>query len=136
MPWAKWVEVVSMSDLVPGSVRINVAEFLAALITCETFSSFCAKKCTTLEIDNRSAISWLNSARCPKYPFDRCAQGVHLHMLKNDMKLVTSWVPSEVNKLADTFSRKLFSMKVTGHCVAGVRLLKVRPKWHHVQRFI
>ena len=136
MPWEKWAEVVPMSDLVPGSVKINAAEFLAALITCETFSPFCTKKCTTLEIDNRSAIAWLGSARCPKYPFDRCAQGVHLHMLKNDMKLATSWVPSEGNKLADTFSRKLFPMKVTGHCVDGVRLLKVRPKWHHVRRFL
>ena len=66
--WSKWKEIISMSELVPGSVRINVAEFLAALITCETFSSFCLRKITPMEIDNRAVISWLDSARCPKYP--------------------------------------------------------------------
>ena len=58
-----------MVDLVPGSVRINVAEFLAALITCETFTPFAGNKYTTIKIDNTSAKSWLDSARCPKYPF-------------------------------------------------------------------
>ena len=100
-----------MVDLAPDCVRINVAEFLAALITCETFSSFAENKFTTIKIDNITAKSWLDSARCPKFPFDRCAQGLHLHMLKNNMKLRTSWVPSGANKLADTFSRRIFSTR-------------------------
>ena len=125
-----------MGELVPRSIRINVAEFLAALITCETFSSFCLRKITTIEIDNRAAISWLDSARCPRYPFDRCAQGLHLFMLKGNMKIQTSWVPSEDNRIADAFSRKAFSMSTKGHRVEGKRMLKIKPKWQHVQRFI
>ena len=125
-----------MTDLVPGSVRINVAEFLAALITCETFASFCVKKSTTIEVDNKSAKSWLDSARCPKFPFDRCAQGVHLHMLKNNMRLRTSWVPSEINKFADKVSRVNLSMNTSGHLIHGIRMLKVRPKWRHVRKYL
>ena len=125
-----------MRDLLPGDVRINVAEFLAALITCETFVSFCIKKFTTIEIDNRAAKSWLDSARCPKFPFDRCAQGVHLYMLKNDMKLRTLLVPSELNKLADKISREFFSMNKTGHLICGIRMRKKRPKWQHVCKYI
>ena len=125
-----------MVDLVPGSVRINEAEFLAALITCETFTPFARNKYTTIKIDNTSAKSWLDSARCPKHPFDRCAQGVHLHMLRNNMKLRTAWVPSDDKTLADRFSRELFSSSTSGHLVHGLRMLKVRPKWQHVCKFI
>ena len=32
--WSEWERIIAMGELVPGSVRINVAEFLAALITC------------------------------------------------------------------------------------------------------
>ena len=115
-----------MVDLVPGSVRINVAEFLAALITCETFTPFARNKYTTITIDNTSAKSWLALARFPKHPFDRCAQGVHLHMLRNNMKLRTAWVPSDDNKLADRFSRGLFSSSTSGHLVHGMEMLRVR----------
>ena len=40
LSWEEWEKVVKMSDLSPGSVKINQAEFLAALITCETFARF------------------------------------------------------------------------------------------------
>ena len=46
-----------MEDLTPGSPSINVAEFIAALITCETFAEFCSGKITTIEIDNVAAKS-------------------------------------------------------------------------------
>ena len=134
--WPEWEKIIAMGELVPGSVGINVAEFLAALITCETFSPFCLRKITTIEIDNRAAISWLDSARCPRYPFDRCAQGLHLYMLKGNMKIQTSWVPSEDNRIADTFSREFFSMSPKGHRVEGKHMLKVKPKWQHVRKFI
>ena len=68
--WTEWKEIRAIGDLAPGSVKINVAEFLAALVTCETFSTLCSQKFTTLEIDNVSAKAWLDSARCP---FRRCS---------------------------------------------------------------
>ena len=79
--WEEWNTIVTIPGLVQDKFRINEAEFLAALITCESFTKRCAGKFTTLALDNFSAKSWLDSARCPSFPFDRCAQGVHLHML-------------------------------------------------------
>ena len=134
--WTEWEIIRSMDALAPGGVKINVAEFLAALITCETFSAHCSQKFTTLEIDNVSAKVWLDSARCPTFPFDRCAQGVHLHMLDTNMKIRTSWIPSADNKLADTLSRERFSMNRSGHCVNGVWVRRVKPRWQHVNRFL
>ena len=46
-----------MKALTPGMVKINVAEFLAALITCETFSSHCFNKFTRLVMDNKAAVA-------------------------------------------------------------------------------
>ena len=37
------------------SREINVAEFLAALITCGSFAPFCANMITRLQLDNYSA---------------------------------------------------------------------------------
>ena len=125
-----------MGDLKRGNVKINVAEFIAALITCETFTSFCSGKFTTIEIDNISAKSWLDSARCPKFPFDRCAQGVHLHKLKNTMKIKTSWIPSKKNVFADIFSRKRFPKNQGGHLMSGISILKVKPRWSSLVKFL
>ena len=122
----------------PGSVKINKAEFLAAMITCETFADHCTEKFTTLAVDNHSARSWINSARCPVFPFDRFAQGVHLYMLERSMKIKAYWISSSSNKLADTVSRKTFvNVKKTSiHVIAGLQLQKVRPKWHNVLKFV
>ena len=125
-----------MMDLSDGRVKINVAEFLALLITCETFTAFCAGKLTYLGLDNTSARSWFERARCPRFPFDRCAQGTHLHMLKQSMKVKTRWISSAANTLADKVSRQRFPATSLGTKVAGVRLRKVRPKWQHVLKFI
>ena len=57
MSWESWAERHPMEDLKPGAIAINVAEFIAALITCETFAEFCSGKITTIEIDNVSAKS-------------------------------------------------------------------------------
>ena len=135
MTWEEWSEIFHIPFLRPGAVKINVAEFLAALITCETFAAFCSKKFTTIEIDSRVAKSWLDTARCPKYPFDRCAQGVHLHLIKNSIKLRTAWVPSGDNDLADKFSRYRFSANPSGHMVGECRMLKIKPKRCFFLRF-
>ena len=73
MQWEVWATRYPMVDLKPGNIQINVAEFLAALITCETFAEYCHGKITTIEIDNISAKAWLDLARCPIHPYDRCA---------------------------------------------------------------
>ena len=39
--WVEWYKIFPMPSLTVGSVKINVAEFLALLITCETFTSYC-----------------------------------------------------------------------------------------------
>ena len=44
-----------MPELHPGSAKINVAEFIAALITCETYADHCKGRITILEIDNITA---------------------------------------------------------------------------------
>ena len=134
--WSQWNAVAPMAALNPGEVKINAAEFLAALITCETFSRFCGGCITRLSLDNVTAKAWLDSARCPRYPFDRCAQGTHLFMIKSSMKIKTFWVPSHMNKLADICSRVPFSRSSSGHIIEGVTLMKVRPKYQHVTRFL
>ena len=136
MAWPEWYKVSPMPSLTVGSVKINVAEFLALLITCETFTSFCKGKYTTIVTDNVSAKAWVNKARCPHHPFDRCAQGLHLHMLRHAMKLRASWIPTRGNTLADKCSRKKFSMNTTGHSIGGRQILKVKPKWTHVTKYL
>ena len=117
-------------------MKINVAEFLALLITCETFADFCESRLTKMEVDNITAKAWFDAARCPSFPFDRCAQGTHLFMMARVMKVTTTWVPTSKNTLADIPSRKTLSRKLEGNVVARLRLLKVRPKWAHVLRFL
>ena len=115
--------------------KINAAEFLALLITCETFSRHCADRLTYLGVDNVSARSWFDKDRCPHFPLDRCAQGVHLLMLQREMKVSTYWVPSADNALADVCSRRRLPLAPTGALVAGVRLRKIKPRCHHVLRY-
>ena len=136
IPWVEWYKVIPMPSLTVGSVKINVAEFLALLITCETFTSFCKGKYTTIVTDNISAKSWVNKARCPHFPFDRCAQGLHLHMLKHSIKLRASWIPSGDNTLADLCSRKKFSMNAAGHSIGGRQIRKVKPRWTNVTKYL
>ena len=136
IPWVEWYKVIPMPSLTIGSVKINVAEFLALLITCETFTSFCKGKYTAIVTDNISAKSWVNKARCPHFPFDRCAQGLHLHMLKHSMKLRASWIPTGDNTLADLCSRKKFSMNTAGHSIGGRQIRKVRPRWTNVTKYL
>ena len=134
--WNQWNAVAPIAALNPRDVKINAAEFLAALITCETFSRFCVGCITKVSLDNVTARAWLDSARCPRYPFDRCAQSTHLFMIKSTMKIKTLWVPSHMNKLADICSRKPFSRSSLGHMIAGAKLMKVRPKYQNVTRFL
>ena len=127
---------MTVLDLRPGNVKINVAEFIALLITCETFTPFCANKITSIGVDNVSAKAWFDRARCPRYPFDRCAQGLHLWMLKNSMKIKTIWVTSAENHIADRCSRETFRLKASGHEILGARYRKIAPKWGNVIRFL
>ena len=133
--WETWRKIVPQSILRMGTVHINVAEFLAALITCETFSDFVKERMTTLALDNVTAKAWIDSARCTRHPYDRCAQGSHLYMLKHSMKIRTKWVPSEENVLADECSRKVYSRTRLGHIISGSRLKRVSPRSQNVLRF-
>ena len=136
MTWLEWKTVYQTPYLIPGKVIINVAEFLAALITYKTFAKFCSQKTTTLRIDSTVAQAWLDSCRCPRHPFDRCAQAVHFRMLKRSAKFRTSWVPSGDNSLADIFSRGRFSANSNGHVVNGLRFCKVKPSWNNVIKLL
>ena len=113
--WAEWSIMAPMPELRPGVVEINVAEFIAALITCETFTDFCTGRLTTLQLDNTTAKTWVDTARCTRAPFDRCAQGIHLYLLKKNMKVLTSWVASAENVVADTCSRQEFPRRKVRH---------------------
>ena len=57
MTWHDWYKVRPLECLRPGSVQINKGEFLAALITFETFAAHCSGKLTNLALDNRVAKS-------------------------------------------------------------------------------
>ena len=132
----EWDLTSPMMSLSKETLHINAAEFLAALITIETFVEYCKEKITILGIDNTSAKAWLDSARCPKAPYDRCAQSTHMFMIKQRMKIRTQWVSSVDNTLADQCSRKYLSKSRKGHhIISGVHLLKVCPKWQNVLRF-
>ena len=109
---------------------------MAALITCETFADHCGSLITYLDIDNTSARAWLDKARCPKFPFDRCGQGTHLFMLEKNMKIKTNWLCSSANYLADRCSREPFPMREAGHDLGGVRLRRVKPRWQNVFKFM
>ena len=52
LSWDEWNRSFGEDPLSGLSTRINSAEFLAALITCETFANFCANSLTTLQVDN------------------------------------------------------------------------------------
>jgi len=62
--------VIALPGISRGEVKISVAEFLAALITIETFVEECAGMLTYLELDNITAHAWFQSAHYPRYPFD------------------------------------------------------------------
>ena len=53
--WAEWSIIAPMPELRTGVAEINIAEFIAALITCETFTDFCMERLTTLQLDNTTA---------------------------------------------------------------------------------
>ena len=74
--------IAPMTDLSPGNVKINVAEFIAALITCESFEESCTEAITTIELDNITAMVRMQTAICPRNSFDRAAQGAYFQMLE------------------------------------------------------
>ena len=133
----EWARITAMPELTPGSVKINIAEFIAALITCETFAEFCTGKITTLELDNITAKAWLDSARCTRAPYDRCAQSSHLYRLKMNMKIRTSWIPSELNMFADACSRKLLNFQIKGrrHVIGGHSFRRISPKLNNLLKY-
>ena len=133
--WEAWTRIMPTVELATGSVKINVAEYIAALITCETFADFCAGKITMLQLDNITAKTWLATARCPRAPYDRCGQGLHLYMIKRNMKIMATWIPSAENVLADILSRKRFAGRNKVHVVSGYRLQLVVPKYHNLLSF-
>ena len=132
--WVEWTKLATMPELTPGCVKINIAEFIAALITCETYAEHCAGKITSLEIDNITAKAWFDAARCPKAPYDSCAQGSHMHRLGMDMKIKTSWIPSAQNAIADIFSRVPFKIGQS-HIVAGRRYIRISPKFNNLLKY-
>ena len=138
LTWCEWQKVKSMNDFRPGMVKICRADFLAALITCETFVQYCENKITTLALDNNAAKEWFDSARCPIYPLDRLAQGVGFFMLEREMKVITTWISSKENTLADICSRKtlLSKRKNRSYNIAGVNLQKIPPRWRNVLKLL
>ena len=134
--WNRWDRIFSTRAISSPRENINTAEYLALLITCETFANQAAGRITFMDVDNRPALAWFEAARCPIFPFDRCGQGTHLHLLERNMKVRAKWIRSASNALADRCSRKTFSMMRAGHDFDGIRLLKVKPRWQNVMRFI
>ena len=134
--WDQWYKITSARGILPQHVTINTAEYLALLITCETFADQCEGCLTYLDIDNTAAQRWFEAARCPIFPFDRCGQGTHLYMLERNMKVKTNWVCSAANTLADTCSRQAFSMRKAGHVIDGFRLRGIKPRWQSVVKFV
>ena len=134
--WEEWGEYASLPKIWSDDIKINVAEFLALLITCETFAEHCSNKITGFQIDNTAAKAWFDAARCPTFPFDRCTQGTHLYMMECGMKISTNWIPSGVNEMADILSRKKYSGRKSGHLIANTFLRKVKPRWRHLIKYL
>ena len=134
--WEQWYRIVSTRGMSPRNVNIHEAEYLALLITCETFADQCEGYLTYLDVDNISALNWFEAARCPKFPFDRSGQGTHLYMLERNMKVRANWLCSAANALADKCSREVFSIGRAGHDFDGVRLRGVKPRWQNVVKFM
>ena len=130
--WDEWKRYFKF----PGPIKINAAEFLAILITCETFFANCARKLTYIDVDNTAARAWFDSARCPLFPYDRCAQGVHLNMIRLSMKVRARWIPSSLNTEADVFSRTPLTASARGIVVCGAHWLKVKPCWRNVLKYV
>ena len=57
MSWSEWQKATRQTIFRRTPIEINTAEFLAALITCETFAAYCSNQYTTLGLDNFSAKS-------------------------------------------------------------------------------
>ena len=70
------------------------------------------------------------------FPFDRCAQGTHLHMLDYKMKVITRLVSLGDNMLADRCSRKFFHKEIVEQFPNGFRMLKVKPKCRNIMKFM
>ena len=136
LSWEEWSKRCDSIDPGSESSGINTAEFLAALITCETFATYCSGQITDFSLDNSAAKGWLDRSRCTRFPFDRCAQGTHLHMLDMNMKIRAYWISSGENEVADVLSRRRFPMTTLGCSVKAFNLRKVHPKWNHVLRFV
>ena len=136
LSWGEWRKRCAKID--PGSapLGISTAEFLAALITCESFATYCSGQITDFSLDNSTAKGWLDRSRCTCFPFDLCAQGTHLHMLDMNMKIRAYWISSGENKVADVLSRRRFPRTTSGCPVKAFSLRKVHPKWRHVLRFV
>ena len=134
--WDRWDRIFSTRAIPSPRENINTAEYLALLITCETFANQAAGRITYMDVDNRPALAWFEAARCPIFPFDRCGQGTHLYLLERNMKVRAKWIRSASNTLADRCSRKMFSLKRAVHEFDGVRLMKVKPRWQNVMRFV
>ena len=88
----------------------------------------------TFALDNLVAKQWFDSARCPIYPLDQCAQGVALFILQLEMKVATACVSSDRITIADACSRKTFRAKNKSsiYSIAGAMLQKVSPSWSNV----
>ena len=136
--WDEWSNMATVPELKTGKVHIIIAEFIAALVTCETFANFCASRVTTLELDNFTVKAWLDTALCTRAPYDRCAQGIHLYILKRNKKVKTARIPSAENLLTDTCSRKTFPWHSTGHMhvIAGERWRRISPKLSNLLKLV
>ena len=55
IPWKEWLRTSPMKGLRPDFINIHIAEFLAALITYETFVAHCKGTLTWLAVDNYAA---------------------------------------------------------------------------------
>ena len=53
--WVEWYKRFPLSALSVDNVHINVAEYMAILISCETFTPWCAGKLTEIHTDNVTA---------------------------------------------------------------------------------
>ena len=131
--WIDFSRIVSLRRLRPRHVGINVAEFIAALITQETFLADCENFLSIHFVDNTSALAWLNKDRCSVSPFDKLAQAMALKKLACCAKIWHRYIPTKENTVADEASRKQYGQLMI---VNGARFKKSRPRWNETLRFI
>ena len=88
-------------------MHINYLELLAATLAVKTFLKGQTGKSVLLQLDNQTAVAYINSMGGTVSPTDRSGQSPLDVALSNDIVLTAEYIPGVVNVIADAESRSM-----------------------------